>query len=287
MALTRILALVNGTEESRHALKAALNVGQAGPSLVDALHVELDMQHLRWAAAPGLGDPLPGSIVEEAQRTADERAKQARAMFDEETKNLKQINNGTLLDPEGQSVRFMLRRGHEGDELARAGRTHDLTVVPRPQGSSRETEMVAVEAALFESGHPVLIVPEGAGEAIGSHIAIAWTDTKEAARALWASRRFLEKAKRVTVIMIVDADDVPETHDINEVFLHKGIDVEIDMVRDTREPIAEQILKRATDVGADLLCMGAYGHSRMRQLILGGATRGVLWDAEIPVLMAH
>lgn len=287
MALTRILTFMNGTEESRSALKAAIAVGKTRPSLVDGLHVELDAQHLRWAAAPGLGDPLPGAIVEEARKAAEERAKLAHAMFDEETQNLKRINNGALPDPDGLTVRFLLRRGHEGDELARAGRTHDLTVVPRPSGAARETEMVAAEAALFESGHPVLIVPEGKGEVIGKHVAIAWTDTKEAARTLWAARLFLEKAERVSVLMIVDDDDNPDTHDINEFFLHKGIDVEVDLARDTREPIAEQILKRAEQVGADVLCMGAYGHSRMRELVLGGATRGVLWDAEIPVLMAH
>ncbi len=187
MAYTRILTLMNGTEESRDALKAALAVGKTRPSLVDGLHVELDMQHLRWAAAPGLGDPLPGSIVEEARKAAEERARLARQMFEEETQNLKSISNGTLPDREGLTVRFLLRRGHEGDELARAGRTHDLTVVPRPQGAARETEMVAAEAALFESGHPVLIVPEGTGDTIGKHIAIAWTDTKEAARTLWAA----------------------------------------------------------------------------------------------------
>jgi nucleotide-binding universal stress UspA family protein len=149
--------------------------------------------------------------------------------------------------------------------------------------------MDVLEAALMDTGRPVLIAPPMAPASIGRIVTIAWKNTREAAGAVSAALPFIAQAERV-IILTIDEDDeaddrsperlqgVLRWHNPN-VLLHR-------LVREHGSP-AETLLQAATQAGSDLLVTGGYSHTRLRQAMFGGFTRHVLEHAELPVLMVH
>ena len=148
-----------------------------------------------------------------------------------------------------------------------------------------------VESVLLACGRPALIVPHiGAPATIGSTVAIAWKETPEAARAVKAALPFLRQAKRVHVLSW--GEDTPaavggQALDLESYLDAHGVRFAWDRAGAERQQIGELLLSRAFDLGADLLVMGCYGHSRAREWILGGASRTILESMTLPVLMMH
>lgn len=139
----------------------------------------------------------------------------------------------------------------------------------------------------------MLIVPyAGRFDNVGRRIVIAWSSTREAARAVSDAMPFLESADLVNVLTI-DPREGPDGHgelpgaDIAVHLARHGVKAQIERTVSAGLPVGEVLLSRIADLGADLLVMGAYGHSRVRELLLGGATRSVLRSMTLPVLMSH
>jgi nucleotide-binding universal stress UspA family protein len=132
----------------------------------------------------------------------------------------------------------------------------------------------------------VLIAPQRAPEVIGKRVALAWNGTAESAQAVWAAIPWMQKADAVRVLSAEEyqrrGPGAPELLDY--LALH-GVQVELATFKPIDREVGAGLLKAARDFGADLLCMGAYSHSRLRQLILGGVTRHVLEKADLPVMM--
>jgi nucleotide-binding universal stress UspA family protein len=180
--------------------------------------------------------------------------------------------------------------------VPKVARLADLAIVGQYNPDDPESFVAGqfIENLVLSSGRPVLVVPY-AGEfaGIGSHVLIAWDGSREATRALQDALPFLCRAKQVTVLTINALNGEPPSSrlpgsDIATIISRHGANVvtqEIDGVADV--PIGETILSHAADIGADLLVMGCYGHSRWREIILGGATRSILKSMTIPVLMSH
>ena len=167
--------------------------------------------------------------------------------------------------------------------LGQRGADHDDMAVMRPQP----------EQVTFSSGRPILIVPyAGNFNIVGRRVLIAWNASREAARATADAMPLLKTAEAVTV-MAVDPQSDPHGHgdlpgaDIALHLARHGVKAQIERTVSAGVPIGETLLSRAADLGADLLVMGAYGHSRVRELLLGGATRSILASMTIPVLMSH
>lgn len=178
-----------------------------------------------------------------------------------------------------------------GQVLASEARQSDLFVGTRPYGDPHKAHRIE-EAVLFESGRPCLFVPPSyAREAACRSVLVAWKDTREAARAVSAALPFLKLAKSV-VIGIVDEEGAAEQQgsapeeDIGRYMSRHGIRSEVHVI-DGWTNVGEAILNEAVRTAADLVVMGAYGHSRIREWMLGGATRDVLSAASVPVLVAH
>ncbi|AMO22439.1 universal stress protein [Ramlibacter solisilvae] len=166
----------------------------------------------------------------------------------------------------------------------------DLLVLGQPDPKLPDTRGL-VESVLNASGKPALVVPHAeTPQAVGETIAIAWKPAREAARALAAAVPLLQRAREVHVMSWGPQEDdgVRGSHLNLDGYLHeRGIQPQ--WHREPAEPdfIGELLLSRAFDLGADLLVMGCYGHSRAREWVLGGASRTVLRSMTIPVLMAH
>jgi nucleotide-binding universal stress UspA family protein len=181
--------------------------------------------------------------------------------------------------------------GRTGEALARACRTADLFVGTRPQDGAPETFRVA-EAVLLGSGHACLFVPPGLAprRSYGTCL-VAWNDSREAARAAADAVPLLRQAEHVLVAVVEEhgageQDRVEAGTDIGRYMSRHDISAEVRMIAGWEEAGAA-ILNEARMIGADLIVMGGYGHGRFREWILGGATRRVLSEADVPVLMSH
>ncbi len=180
------------------------------------------------------------------------------------------------------------------DIVAQRARFADLVILPRPYGAALGPEAEAVvEAALFEGRAPVLVLPDsGAGNAAAPRRAvIAWNQSSEAMTAIRKALPLLKAADLVNIAVIDPPQHGPERSDpggmLCQMLVRHGVKAEVSVLARTLPRISDILARHVRDQNADLLVMGAYGHSRLREAILGGATRNMLEQTEIPVLMAH
>lgn len=168
----------------------------------------------------------------------------------------------------------------------------DLTVLVSPyaKGQPPEAEIIA-EAALFEGGCPVLVLPHAEIPANLRRVLVAWNQSAEALAAIRRALPLLRAADRVEVTCIDPRRTSPERSDpggsLTQMLVRHGVRAEIAVLARTAPTISDELNRRAVEIGADLIVMGAYGHSRFRQAILGGATRNMLEKSAVPVLMAR
>lgn len=175
-----------------------------------------------------------------------------------------------------------------GWQLAARARAYDLTVVP--VYGDLETTSIA-EALIFESGRPVVLLPpEGLAGHRFDDVVIAWDGSRTAARALAEAIPLCERASSVTVVTVTNDKELAGTADAEDVVRHlarhgiraMALETELD-----GKNAGDALNGYCRRIGADLLVMGAYGHARFREFVLGGATRTVLADPALPVLLAH
>jgi nucleotide-binding universal stress UspA family protein len=181
------------------------------------------------------------------------------------------------------------------DAVVQHGRVSDLVVLA--QDDALEASDLAVHGivgrVLMDVGQPVLIVPSvGAFEGPAKNVVVAWNDSRESALALHAALPALRCASSVTIASFRhpkqedDDNGLPSSADMHRFLERHGIQATLER-NVTGIDVADALLSRVADLGADLLVMGGYGHSRLRELILGGVTRQVLRQMSVPVLMAH
>ena len=146
------------------------------------------------------------------------------------------------------------------------------------------------EGVIFGAGRPAILLPEGAPAAAVDHVAIAWDGSRVAARALGDALGLIGAGARYTVLTVVDEKPLPKESDgapVADALARRGLSAEAATVRSDGRPIAAALQAEALERGASLLAMGGYGHSRLRDFVLGGATLGVLADLRAPTLLSH
>lgn len=180
-----------------------------------------------------------------------------------------------------------------GSYVGLRARFSDLMVLPRPYGRDRGVNDEAViESSLFDGKAPVLILPKGI-ERLGGfeRIVLAWNESDEALRAARRALPLLRTAELVSVAIIDPPAYGPEGGDpgglLTKMLARHGVRAEVSVLARTMPTVAETLKRHVADTNAGLLVMGAYGHSRLREAILGGATRDMLEKSEIPVFLAH
>lgn len=169
----------------------------------------------------------------------------------------------------------------------------DLVVLPRPYGEGCALEHVmCVEAALFRTRVPLLIVPDQIdGPVAPQNIVIAWNESPEALSAVRGALPYLKAAEKVNIAIIDPPAHGATRSDpggaLAEVLARHGVNCDVSVLARTMPRISDVLRRHLEDRDADMLVMGAYGHTRLREAILGGATRHMLELCELPVLMAH
>jgi len=172
--------------------------------------------------------------------------------------------------------------------LGERGRVFDLIVIGRSGDALIVPDTPVMESALFDSGRPVLIAPQKVSKSIGNAVLIAWNGAAESARAVAYSLPFLHAAGEVLVLEVEGGSVVgPDAQDLQTYLTRHGISSQCKTVAQDGTETGQVILDEAASFGADLIVKGAYTHSRLRQMIFGGATKHLLASSPIPVLMAH
>lgn len=177
-------------------------------------------------------------------------------------------------------------------ELAEAAAMHaryfDLSLIGWEAGNS--ASRMTAEAVIFGSGRPAILLPEMLSVSSIDHVAIAWDGSRVAARAVADAQIFLERSTRISILTVLDEKPLTDKdagERLREALHRRGLDAQVVPINAEDCPIAETLQQLAIERGARLLVMGGYGHSRMRDFVLGGATNGVLGDLLMPVLLSH
>lgn len=223
----------------------------------------------------GEGAAYVGPEVFEAQREANRLVRErVEAAF------------RRLCDPANMAVRDIYEEGDPGDLLAEAAHGADLTIAAQEGGTGLEAlGPQPIHHVILSAGGPVLVLPRtGLGTALGQRVVVAWNGSREAARAAKDALPFLTAAESVTLIAV--GEDASASLDAGTALLKRHGAKVVTRQIEPGHGQGATLLDAAMAEGADLLVMGAYGHSRLREIVLGGATREVLRSARLPVLFS-
>ena len=178
-----------------------------------------------------------------------------------------------------------------GDQFGQIARRFDLAVVGQPEPETNAVEEIIVEGALFDSGGPLIIVPYIQKTPLKlDHIMVCWDGGRAAARAIRDAMPFLRRAGRIEVVIIANErgkQDQIERADVGAHLTRHGLNAAVKRVPLGDVEVADMLLSHAADEGVDFIVMGGYGHSRLREFVLGGVTRSMLRTMTVPVLMSH
>jgi nucleotide-binding universal stress UspA family protein len=257
----------------------------------EALNMDGNISALMFGSMPD----YPASYFAEAPLDAwlvvQEQAEQAAAAMEDRLK-------GQLA---GKGSRAELRRanvtlGQEGNTIATQGRYVDITVIGWSPRSDEDRNRTVVqkklfEAALFDSGRPVLLVPQTfKGADVPKRVLVAWSPERASVRAVNDALPVLARAEQVRIIVVNTGGAMAERNPGDDMARHLArhdVTVDVKHVPRNGESIHTILLNEARYLGADLLVMGGYGHSRTGEWLFGGVTRDILNEAHIPLLMSH
>lgn len=288
MAIKVILAPMSGAESAEATFVNALHVGRHLGAHVQAFHVSLDPRDSVAYLAEGMTSNVVQDIMSAVEKEGEERRERAHQQF----KVLCQEAGAPITDElagTGYSASFATVVGREDDLLAVRGRLSDLIVVAR-SGGKGDTQRATLEIALLETGRPVLLVPPSGAKSFGRSVSIAWNGSVEVVRAIGAGAglHFLSTADKVVIMVVPEAfRSTNRVDDLVDYLACHDIKAEVEHIDNSPRPIGHVLLEKSKEVGADMMVMGAYTHSRLRHMMVGGPTSVVLQKAEIPVLMAH
>jgi nucleotide-binding universal stress UspA family protein len=222
------------------------------------------------------GAAAAAELLAVLEQQSNQRAERARAAFE------------TWRGQAGRTaVEFQDVLGHPSETASVAARNCDIVVVARPRDVDEPLAASLVEACLFASGRPVLVVPARGAAASGSNVAVLWDGSRAAARALGDALPLLSKAQSVLVLTSGALDEeVPTGEAVAGRLKAHGIAASARSLQRT-DRAAATLAAAASQAGCDLVVMGGYAHSRVREMILGGVTRYMLASSPVPILMAH
>lgn len=281
MSYKSILTIVTSAEHAAGAIRAASAIAQEQDGHLDILALGVDRTQVGYSYI-GSGAVLLQAAMDRAEADAREIEASVRKVLEGEEADLRfSVETGVT------------QIGMLTELVAQRARFADLVVLPKPYGTGRGAEAeTVVEAAMFEGQAPVLIVPEeGIATAMPRRVVVAWNQSSEAMVSVRRALPLLKAAEAVSVTVIDPPPHGPERSDpggmLCQLLVRHGVKAEVSVLAKTLPRISEVLARHARDIDADLIVMGAYGHSRFREAILGGATRNTLEQTELPIFMAH
>jgi nucleotide-binding universal stress UspA family protein len=274
MSFKDLLVHVDSSEHCRVRLATAVGLARRFKAQLAGIYVMPAFE-----ISPFLADQFPRANQDDVDARAAMGRDAAKEVFDAYTSKA------------GLATEWIEERGDATELVAKYARHRDLTVVGQtaPEVESMGVEPTLPEKVALSTGRPVLIVPyAGEFETIGERVLVAWNESPQSARAVADALPILVGAKQVTILQIgAEEAGSPDDGGIGAHLRRHGVKVEAERIEAKDIEVGELLLSRAADDAADLIVMGIYGHSRMRELVLGGASRQVLQHMTVPVLMSH
>ena len=290
--MRKILVSLTGFESDTTALDTAYFVARLFDAHLDCICARPGPGQIVAGASPfEVGGAMNAAeLIADLQKENELRAKNARLSFDRFCKRW-DIGLADGSAAKGVSATWQQITGDEVETTIREARYHDLVVLGRPaEATALSTN--GIGAVLVGSGRPLLVAPKRSPENLAPTIAIAWKDGPEAARAVTAAAPLLAKAARI-IVLTADEDDsetskrVASAERIAAQFRRHGTTSEARLVVPGGRALPDAVIDTAVGCGADVVVMGGYGHSRLRELVFGGFTRHVLNESRLPVFLFH
>lgn len=286
MTIRTVLVPVRGDGKGEGVLDHALALGKPFNAHIHVVHCRAraeDMLPYSTMITAGMRE----TILQSALSAAEEEETRVKSLFMEYLSD----HEITLIDeppaPAGLvSASWHEVEGRQPHVVAVRGRLADVIAVAKPEdgGAGHAT----LEAALLETGKLVLMCPSKPVTTIGRHVCIGWNGSGESARAASAVMSMMEQAEAVTIFTA--PENVEDKLTVDDLVQHLGwhdIQAQVQLLDVGAAEIGSALLEQTVAVGGDVLVMGGYGHSRRRELVMGGVTRHIVEHAEIPVLMIH
>lgn len=281
-----LLAQMSGGTGDAPILDASLALARHLDAHVRALFLAPDPRSM----IPFMGENVPGSLVEEIYRRAEMDVESARtaaqARFDAWQQTGK-IRSSSQPGAAGPSAEWTEEVGDDRESISRAGRMADLVIVPRLVSANDVRARAAAEAALFNTGRPVLLVPPSGRLHLAGPCVIGWQGSREAARALGAAVPLLSAAESIDIVTVLEGKDggIPPAAAQSYLEWH-GLKSYVTVCEPTAS-VGATLFHKAHAVNAGLVIMGAYSHTRFRELVFGGVTEYAMTRSEVPVLLCH
>ena len=268
-------------------METAISMAIRNNAHLDLLYVQKDPEHLVPFASLGVSESMRQSIIESASASANAQADELKQTFTALCERLNMSQQARGFDSDNPSADFLMQQGSRDELIAMHGRLADLIIVPQPVSVSPPPS--SFEAALRDSGRPVLMVPrKDILIAPGKTVAIGWNSSKEAAQAISAVMGNLKRADKVHVLCSESRMNQPfNANDVCVYLRCHGVDAEPVAFSTDRQSAGKALLNKARELGADRLVVGGYSRPKLRNMIMGGVTGHLMGHSDIPVLLVH
>ena len=225
---------------------------------------------------------IPQEVIDVQRRDNEAAAKEAVRRFNAAAARIGASAEPLLLDSELADA---------GRRFSRLARYFDLALVGQPKPEASQVESLIAESTLFEAGRPVIMVPYVQKTPVKlDQVMVCWDGGASAARAVGDAMPLLKRARNIELVIVASDRAKPTETDGADIGRHlarHGLKVAVERIPGGDIDVGEALLSRAADFDADFMVMGGYGHSRLREFVLGGATRSILRSMTVPVLMSH
>lgn len=273
MAIRDILVHIDDQESSETILRIAIKLAEELGAHLTALYIKNPIEYPVYADVT-----IPQSVFDQAEEYEKEKLEVAKTNFDH-------ITHGKQIP-----VEWKQDEGRTAATLIEHSACYDLLVVSQsaPSGQGDIDENVA-DRVVLESGRPILVIPNTATDSVNlDRVVVAWNGKKEAVRAIHDAMPLLERARTVSIVSVRPSpyDDVP-CADVAKHLARHGVNVEVEQTDEDIVDVGHWLQSQIKENKANLVVMGAYGHSRYREMIFGGVTRHMLRSMPIPCLMSH
>ncbi|HEY1838598.1 MAG: universal stress protein [Rhizomicrobium sp.] len=287
MAYKKFLAPLTGGARDAGVLASAFAAARPFDGHVVALFVRPNPAE----AMPFFGEGVSGSMVQEivdvAKEAADKASAEARVSLEAAAREAGSEILATPTRRNGLSVSFQEERGNFADRVTLASRVADVVVFGPLREGDKPGLTEAFESVLLQSGRPVLLAAQSPPKSFAQRIAIAWDGSIASAHALTAAMAYLARAQSIEFLMVKRPGEEFDCNEPREYISLYGLASGARAVDAGSKPIGQALLDGAAAGGADLLVLGGYGHSRLRQLFAGGVTKHVVSHSEVPLFLVH
>lgn len=279
MAYKSLLTILTHPDQLETALGAAIEMARQQDAHLEVLCMGIDQTQAGYFYAGTSGVAIQ-AMLDAAQDHANTLEASARTRLARE-------------DIRWSAESLIAQMGAIGYVVSSRARFADLVLLPQPYAHPGQPEAEAVlEATLLEAHAPILVLPKtGLPENFGQRILIGWDESQVAMRAIRAALPILRAAAAVTITVIDPPRHSPERSDpggaLSQMLARHGVRADVATLAKTLPQTSDILNRHVSDINADMVVIGGYGHARLREAILGGATRGMLETATVPVFMAH